>query len=53
MATPTLPGADEEISKQSVFILIAVLVILHLGAFAFWILQLARQVKKDKKVRTE
>ena len=53
MTTPTIPGTEEDISARSVFILIAVLVAVHLGAFAFWIWQLAKTVKKDRKVATD
>lgn len=53
MATPTLPGTEEQISGRSIAILIGVLVTLHIVAFAFWIWQLAKQVKKDKKVATD
>ena len=49
MATPTIPGTQEDISARSVYILISVLVIVHLAAFAFWVLQLARTAKKERK----
>ena len=50
MAPSALSGSEEQISARSVGVLIAVLVSLHLGAFFFWIWQLAKQSKKEKKV---
>ena len=53
MATPSVPGTDEQISTRSVFILIGALIAVHVSAFFFWVWQLAKQSKRDKKVATD
>lgn len=53
MAAPSIPGKQQEISNQTVFIIVGVLISLHIVAFGFWVYQLAQQARKDKKSHTE
>lgn len=53
MATPTIPGTEEHISTQSIFILVGALIVVHVAAFGFWIWRLVTEDKRAQNIKTD